>query len=29
MTNQHYFDGGGCNKPLSSTLHKAVKGGDV
>ena len=29
MTNQNYFNGGGCNKPLSSTLHKTAKGGDV
>lgn len=29
MTNQHYFNGGGCHSLLIDALHKAAKGGDV
>lgn len=29
MTKQRLFIGGGCHSLLISTLHKAVKGGDV
>lgn len=29
MTNQNYFNGEGLRKVKCSTLHNAVKGGDV